>query len=173
MRPHDAHRKASAGHLKVQVCTVSTSRFAKMRGGEEYSDEAGDEAERMMVKSGHRVTRRELISDDVKMLRKAVRRFLSGRDDVLLFTGGTGVSKRDVTIETVRPFFEKELDGFGELLRRISYEEVGGAATLTRATAGVARGKLIACMPGSPGAVRTAMQAFGEEIPHAIFIARS
>ena len=115
---------------------------------------------------------RELISDDAKALRREVGRFLSVKDDVLLFTGGTGVSPRDITIETVRPYFEKEITGFGELLRRVSFDEIGSAAMLTRATAGVAKGKLIVCMPGSPGAVETALRAAMGEFPHILFIAK-
>jgi len=76
-----------------------------------------------------------------------------------------------VTIETVRPFFDKELDGFGELVRRLGYEEIGSAALLTRATAGVVSGKIIVCLPGSPDAVRTAMRAFAGEFSHARFVA--
>lgn len=107
------------------------------------------------------------------MIREEVKRFLAGKCDVLVLMGGTGVSGRDVTIETVRPLLEKELDGFGELLRQVGYRKIGAAAMLTRATAGVARGKLVLCLPGSPGAVRDALRAFGGELPHALFVARS
>jgi molybdopterin adenylyltransferase len=158
--------------LRVAVVTVSTSRYAKMKEGAEFSDEAGDVAAEETRKGGHEVSRRSLISDDRAMLRKEVRGFLAGKDDVLLFTGGTGLSPRDVTVETVRPFFEKELDGFGELVRRLGYDEIGGAAMLTGATAGVASGKLIVCMPGSPNGVRTALRASVGEFPHILFIAK-
>lgn len=144
-----------------------------MKDGKRYTDEAGQVAEEETARAGHLVTGRALVSDDAAMLRGEVRKFLSGSEDVLLLAGGSGVSGRDITIETVRPYFEKELEGFGELLRRISYDEVGGAGILTRATAGVAKGKLIVCMPGSPGAVRTAMKAFVGEFPHVLFVARS
>jgi molybdenum cofactor biosynthesis protein B len=106
------------------------------------------------------------------MIRREVKGFLRGRYDLLLLTGGTGLSPRDITIEIVRPFFEKEIDGFGELLRRLGYDEIGSAAMLSRATAGVAAGKVIVCMPGSPNGVRTAMRAFVGEFPHMLFIAR-
>jgi len=172
MKPHEQHRSQGARRLRVAVVTVSTSRYAKMKGGAEYTDEAGDLAANETEKAGHSVSRRSLISDDRAMLRREVKDFLSGGEDVLLFTGGTGLSPRDVTVETVRPFFEKELDGFGELVRRLGYDEIGSAAALTRATAGVASGKLIVCMPGSPAAVKTAMRAFVGEFPHALFIAK-
>jgi molybdenum cofactor biosynthesis protein B len=140
--------------------------------GEDYTDEAGDVAVSESVRAGHTVSGRALVSDDSRMLRKEVSRFLAGKDDVLLFTGGTGVSPRDITIETVRPYFEKEITGFGELLRRVSFDDIGSAAMLTRATAGVANGKLIVCMPGSPGAVETALRTAVGEFPHILFVAR-
>jgi len=136
-------------------------------------DESGDSAQHELVKLGYELKIRELISDDQEMLRKEVEKFLSGREDVLIFLGGTGVSGRDVTIETIRPFMEKELDGFGETLRHLSYEEIGSAAIMTRATAGVAKGKLIVCLPGSPGAVSLALKSLGREFPHILFVARS
>ncbi len=173
MRPHEKHRREGARRLRVAVVTVSSSRYAKMRDGAEYSDEGGDVAAEEAKRAGHEVSRRSLISDDRIMLRREVRRFFAGREDVLLFTGGTGLSSRDITVETVRPFFEKELVGFGELVRRLGYDEVGAAAALSRATAGVAKGKLILCMPGSPGAVRTSMKTLAGEFAHAVFISRS
>jgi len=172
LKPHEEHRSKGPKSLEVILVTVSTSRYAKMREGVPYTDEGGDAAAGACVKAGHRVTRRTLISDDSQMIRKETRVFLSGHADVLLFTGGTGLSPRDITVETVKPFFEKELEGFGELVRRLGYDEIGAAAALTRATAGVARGKLIVCMPGSPNAVRSAMRAFVGEFPHVMFIAR-
>jgi len=170
MQPHEEHRRKAERRLRVAVVTVSTSRYAKMKEGSSYTDEGGDAAAEEAVSAGHAVSRRSMISDDQTMLRREVRKFLTGKEDVLLFTGGTGLSPRDVTVETVRPYFEKELEGFGELVRRLGYDEIGGAAILTRATAGVASGKLIVCMPGSPGAVRTAMKAFAREFAHALFV---
>jgi molybdenum cofactor biosynthesis protein B len=172
MKPHEEHRKDAERHLKVVIVTVSTSRYEKKAEGRPFTDEAGDVAVEETRGAGHLVTRRVMISDDRAMIRREASAFLSGEEDVLLFAGGTGLAANDVTVETVRPFFEKELEGFGELVRRLGYDEVGAAAALTRATAGVAKGKLIACMPGSPDGVRTAMRAFVKEFPHMVFIAR-
>jgi molybdenum cofactor biosynthesis protein B len=173
LRPHEKHRKEAKGRLRVRIVTVSTSRYESRKGGEELPDEGGETAESEARRAGHFVTGRDLVSDDAPMLRGEVKKFLSGKDDVLLLTGGTGVSSRDVTIESVRPFFEKELVGFGELLRRISYDEIGSAAMLTRATAGVAKGKLLVCLPGSPGGVRTALRATMADFPHILLVARN
>ena len=78
--------------------------------------------------------------------------------DVAIFSGGTGITPTDITIETVTPFFEKTLPGFGEFFRRISFDRVGSAAVLSRAVAGVAKGKALFCIPGSPNAVRIAVE---------------
>ncbi|MDG6900649.1 MAG: MogA/MoaB family molybdenum cofactor biosynthesis protein [Nitrososphaerota archaeon] len=171
--PHEKHRSSGSGQIAVVVVTVSTSRYASKQQGGKADDESGDVAARELGRLGHRLARRELISDEPSMIRSEVERFLKGEDDVLVFLGGTGVSKRDVTIESARPFFEKELDGFGELLRSASFKKVGAASVLTRATAGVASGKLILCLPGSPDAAATALKSFGKEMPHALFVARS
>ena len=172
MKPHEEHRKSARGGLRAWVVTVSTSRSRKKERGEGFSDEGGDDAETWMERAGHVITSRDLIPDDAARLKAVVRRFLAGGDDILLLTGGTGISPTDVTIEAVRPFFEKELSGFGEILRSLSYDEIGAAAMLTRATMGVSKGKLIVCLPGSPGAVRTALRAFSGEFAHALYVAR-
>jgi len=173
LMPHEKHRNSGPRELAVVLVTVSTSRYASRKQEGKSNDESGDVASREIGRLGHRLSRRELISDEPAMIRSEVERFLGGTDDVIVFLGGTGVSRRDVTIETVRPFFEKELDGFGELLRRVSFRKVGAASVLTRATAGVASGKLILCLPGSPDAAATALRSFGKELPHILFVARS
>jgi molybdenum cofactor biosynthesis protein B len=173
VKPHEKHRHSAPEHLNVRIVTVSTSRFAKEQDGERFTDESGDLAESEVRKGGHSVTERALISDEKKMIRREMSRFLSGNDDVMIFTGGTGVAKRDVTVDAVRPYFEKELVGFGELFRRLSFDDIGFAGILSRATAGIVRGKLVLCLPGSPEAVRLALGSFLEELPHLVFVARS
>ncbi len=156
------------------VVTVSTSRFkAEADGGRPPRDESGDLAQAIIERAGGVVEGRKLISDDAKLLRSTVSLAMRKRGlDVLVLTGGTGVSTTDVTIEAVRPFFEKEIEGFGELFRAVSYQKIGPAAALSRATAGVAKGKLILCLPGSPDAVRTALELFLGEVPHVLHLAR-
>ncbi len=172
MKPHAEHRSKAPARLSFEVVTVSSSRWRKKKEGKEFRDEAGDVAALLIQDAGHSVSRRRLVSDSRPMIEKEVKDFFKGKDDVLVLTGGTGVAKADVTIEAVRPFFEKELDGFGELLRRVSYDEIGAAAFLTRATAGVSKGKLIVCLPGSPGAVTTALKTTIAELPHVLYVAR-
>ena len=136
-------------------------------------DESGDLAQEMVEATKGVVVERALVPDDAKLLRSTVSRALREKDlDVIVLTGGTGVSTTDVTIETVRPLFEKEIEGFGEIFRSASYQRIGVAAALSRATAGVAKGKVILCLPGSPDAVRTALELFVGEIPHVLHLTR-
>jgi molybdenum cofactor biosynthesis protein B len=178
--PDQSHREAAAsgegsvrGSLGFYVATVSSTRYEAASGGREPPDESGDVAAREIAVGQHRVVERRLISDERGLLEDALAAGLrNGAADVVLFTGGTGVSPRDITIETIRPRLEKELEGFGEIFRAISYKEVGAAAMLTRATAGILQGKLVLCLPGSPNAVATALRLVMKEIPHILYIAR-
>jgi len=173
LKPHEKHRALGPKKIEAVLVTVSTSRYRAREGAERFTDESGDMAEREMGRLGYRVIRRGLVPDDETLIRAEVNRFLSGTGDALVLMGGTGVSRRDVTIETVRPFFEKEIDGFGELLRNLSLRKIGAAAMLTRATAGVVGGKLVVCLPGSPDATRMGLRTIGKEFPHLLFVARS
>jgi molybdenum cofactor biosynthesis protein B len=170
---HIRHRELSKRKLSFFIVTVSTSRYRKKRNSEKYTDESGDIAEKVVKAKGHNVERRTLISDDELQIKETLDSFLKSNGDVIVFTGGTGVSSRDLTVETVRQFFEKELEGYGELIRMLSYRKIGTAAILTRATAGIAKGKLIVCLPGSPDGVKLALEKTISEFPHIVFIARS
>jgi len=139
----------------------------------QVADESGDLAQEMIEAAKGVVVERALVPDDAKLLRSTVSRALRQKSlDVLVLTGGTGVSTTDVTIESVRPLLQKEIEGFGEIFRSVSYQRIGVAAALSRATAGVAKGKVILCLPGSPDAVRTALELFVGEIPHVLHLAR-
>ena len=171
MKPHETHRTAARHVLIFHLVTVSSSRFKMMHSGSEYKDESGDLASRLILEAGHTVDTRTLLPDEKVMIRRVVQDFLKSGIHVMVLIGGTGVSSSDVTVESVVPFFEKELTGFGELLRNLSYQTIGSAALLTRATAGTAKGKLIVCLPGSPNAVETALRSFISEFPHIVSIA--
>jgi molybdenum cofactor biosynthesis protein B len=168
---HDAPKR----RLRYLIVTVSTSRYnrLKSKGRKEVDDESGDTAQEIIASKKGVVSERRLVSDDPAQLKTALRDALK-KDaiDVIVFTGGTGVSSTDVTIETLRPLFEKEIEGFGELFRFVSYQKIGAAAALSRATAGIAKRKVILCLPGSPNAVKTALTMFIGEIPHILHLAR-
>lgn len=161
-----AHRAEGSARPPVQcaVVTVSDSRT-------EATDESGDLICRLLETDGHRVVDRALLKNDEFAVRELVGRLIT-RDDVdaVLLTGGTGLGSKDRTVEAVRPLMEKELPGFGELFRLLSYQEqVGTAAILSRAVAGSAHGKLIVSMPGSKAAVELALtKVLLPEIRHLI-----
>jgi len=165
------HRKNAPKNLKIAVLTVSDSRAAAMREGND-KDISGKLVEQRLRDVGHTTTRK-IVPDEVKQIRAAVRKFISDKKiNVVITVGGTGITKRDVTIETLRSLFEKELPGFGEVLRHLGYQKVGGPAILTRATAGLIERKPVFCLPGAPNAVDVAMDLILPELGHLVKHAR-
>ncbi len=161
-----AHRAEAAQRdgARCVVLTVSDSRTVA-------TDESGALIERLLVDAGHAVVSRQLLANDDAPLREAVEDALARDDvDVVLCTGGTGLGARDRTIDVVRPLLARELPGFGELFRMLSFQEqIGAAAMLSRALAGAACGKFVAVMPGSRAAVELAMtRLIVPELQHAI-----
>ncbi len=138
------------------------------------TDESGGIAESILRKEGHGVCRRLIVRNDEGEIERIIGELLnSGEIDVILTIGGTGLSTRDVTVETVSKTVEKRVEGFGELFRFLSYNEIGTAAMLTRAFAGVAKGKILICLPGSKNAVELAIRKLIlPEIGHMIREAR-
>ncbi|MEM1807236.1 MAG: MogA/MoaB family molybdenum cofactor biosynthesis protein, partial [Pyrobaculum sp.] len=134
-------------------------------------DESGDVAVKMVTEAGHVVVGRDLIPDDVRLIRRKIFELTNREDvDIIVFTGGTGLTSTDVSIEAARPMFEKEIEGFGDVFRYYSIQEVGTAAFLTRATAGLVGGKVVVLLPGSPNAVKTGMRILLEEATHLLYL---
>ena len=124
----------------------------------EKEDQTGREAVALIEAEGHRVASHSLVPNDEGRIKAEVERLIADPEvKVIVTSGGTGIGRRDRTVTAVAPLLEKEMPGFGELFRRLSYDEVGVAAVMSRATAGVSGGKLIFLLPGSRGAVRTAL----------------
>lgn len=154
LNPVHEHHVAGAqlGMLLAAVITLSDTRT-------EADDHSGRAIRELLAEGGHQVIHYAVMKDDPRPLRSAVRELLDGGNvDFIITNGGTGISPRDQTIEAIRPLLQKELEGFGDLFRFLSYQDVGSAALLSRATAGVAGRNLIFCLPGSRGAVRLAME---------------
>ena len=168
------HKATAPKVLNFGIFVCSTSRYRLMQKGEKISDVSGDTIEALLKNAGHAVLFKKIISDDKVMIQEAVKSVLDSADlDVAVFCGGTGITHSDVTIETVSPFLEKTLPGFGEIFRRLSYDKVGSAAVLSRAVAGVAKGKAFFCIPGSPDAVRVSVEMLIlPETPHIVRHAR-
>ena len=168
------HKEKAPRRVRFALLTISTSRYNLKVKGESFTDASADAANSILSSSGHEVVLREVVSDDSSMIREGLDRLVSdARVEAVVSMGGTGITPTDVTIETVRPLLEKELEGFGETFRRLSYDQIGGAAILTRCTAGVIKGKVVFCLPGSPQAVETAFkELIVPEVGHILAHAR-
>jgi molybdenum cofactor biosynthesis protein B len=136
--------------VRIAVLTVSDTRSLA-------EDKSSDLLAARIREAGHLLAAREIVTDDVAAIRGVVERWIGDAGiDVVITTGGTGFTGRDVTPEAVEPLFEKRMDGFSEVFHRISYDKIGTSTIQSRATAGVANSTFIFVLPGSPGACRDA-----------------
>jgi molybdenum cofactor biosynthesis protein B len=148
----EQHRKAAPTLLGFAVITVSDTRTPG-------DDVSGRTLSDMAQAAGHRVEESTLVPDEIPAIRGAVELALARKGvDVVVLTGGTGFSPRDVTIEAVKPLLERPIEGFGELFRMLSWQQVGSAAMLSRAAAGLIGSQAVFLLPGSPKAVALAME---------------
>lgn len=148
----DEHKQTAPRSVTCKVITVSDTRT-------EATDKSGQLMISLLKENGHVIGDYVIVKDSKEEItREVLRGCIDDRVDIILTNGGTGIAKRDVTIETVQALFEKEISGFGELFRMLSYtEDIGSAAILSRAIAGVIQNKAIFSTPGSTGAVKLAM----------------
>jgi molybdenum cofactor biosynthesis protein B len=170
----DLHKASSPKTLGIYIVTCSTSKFNELSTGTKPEDASGDIIEKLALTAGHRIEGRKLISDSKTMIQKTVKQVLATKTvDAVIITGGTGLSPRDVTIESTAPMMTKSIPGFGELFRKISYDRIGAAAMMSRTLAGSVKGRMLFCLPGSPDAVQTAMeQLILPELGHMIRVIR-
>jgi len=158
------HRSAAAGALTFGIITVSDTRTLD-------DDTGGALIAELLQGAGHSVAKRAIVADDPERIVAAVLELV--RDpavDVVLTTGGTGIARRDVTYEAVCSILDRQIAGFGELFRILSWEEIGSAAMLSRATAGAIGSTAIFSLPGSRNAIRLAMEKLIlPEIEHVVF----
>jgi molybdopterin adenylyltransferase len=135
---------------RIAVITISDTRTTA-------DDKSGNTLVERIAAAGHHLADRMIVKDDIRQIRSAVRKLTARKDvDVIISTGGTGLTGRDVTIEAMRPLFDKEIEGFGVVFHMISYAKIKTSTVQSRATAGVVKGKYVFCLPGSPGACRDA-----------------
>ena len=153
------HKSKAPKKINFYVIISSSSRYDKFKNREMFTDPSGDLIVELIKNAGHEVASKEILPDDMFLLGKHVGNAIGSENvDAIIVSGGTGVSITDVTIETLRPMMIKTLPGFGEIFRKLSYDDIGSAAIMTRALAGIAdQGKVIFCIPGSPQAVRLVM----------------
>jgi molybdenum cofactor biosynthesis protein B len=135
--------------IKIAILTVSDSRT-------EADDTSGDALVERLTKAGHKLVEKIICTDDKYKIREIVSRWIADKDvDVVISTGGTGLTGRDITPEALTPLFDKEIEGVGELFRWVSYQEIGTSTIASRCVGGLANGTFIFCLPGSTGACRT------------------
>ncbi len=147
----EEHKAAGPAVVSCFILTVSDTRT-------ERTDTSGQAISDLLAAAGHLVAGRAIVKDEpADVIRVVSDQLSSGETQVIITTGGTGLTSRDSTYEAIGELIEKRLDGFGELFRMLSYHAIGPAAMLSRASAGVARGKVIVSLPGSEAAVRLAM----------------
>jgi len=148
----DAHRASAPTSVGLFIVTFSDTR-------DRSTDRGGDAVEEMAVAAGHRIQGRAIVREQVEHARLEIASLLARDDfDVLITTGGTGIAPRDLAADLFGLLYERTLPGFGELFRMLSFAEIGSAAWLSRASAGIARGKAVFSLPGSPAAARLAME---------------
>ncbi|MFN4142168.1 molybdenum cofactor biosynthesis protein B [Aestuariivirga sp.] len=134
--------------VRIAILTISDTRTLE-------NDTSGQTLVDRVAEAGHLLSARKIVRDDIRGIRHVIRDWTNRSDiDVIISTGGTGLTGRDVTVEAMRPLFEKEIDGFGMLFHMVSFPKIGTSTIQSRATAGVMKGKYIFCLPGSPGACR-------------------
>ncbi len=145
------HKRGAPASARVFVLTVSDTRDLQ-------TDTSGAAIASILEEAGHTVTGRQVVPDEPAEVQRVLRQQLAGPEaQVIITTGGTGITSRDTTYEAVCNLLQKRLDGFGELFRMLSYQEIGAAAMLSRACAGIAGGKIVFVLPGSENAVRLAL----------------
>ena len=160
----DRHRESAPEAVRVAVLTISDTRTRE-------TDTGGDVAEEILSEAGQEIVARQIVRDEVSGIRANLIDLLANPDvDAVVTTGGTGISGRDTTYEVVDRMLEKKLDGFGEIFRMLSYEEIGAAAIMSRAVAGTVGTKFVASLPGSRNAVRLAVEKLlVPELAHIVF----
>ena len=157
-----AHKASAPRAVRVAVLTISDTRT-------DADDSSGRAIADLLEADGHLVVVRAIVRDEPAQVTAFVRSHLAGDAQVILTTGGTGITSRDSTFEAIDALFEKRLDGFGELFRMLSYADIGPAAMMSRACAGLVAGRVVVALPGSESAVRLAMtKLLLPELPHLV-----
>ncbi|MGQ4875020.1 MAG: MogA/MoaB family molybdenum cofactor biosynthesis protein [Promethearchaeia archaeon] len=173
MSVHEEHKKKGPKLVRLALIIVSTSRYKELIEGKPTTDKTIPIVKKLAKEyDSIDLTEYSIISDDEDQIVGELYKYI-GRADVnaIIFSGGTGLSKKDITIETIEPLFDKKIDGFGELFRYLSYKEIGASAMLSRASAGAIAEKPVFLLPGSPKAVELALQKLIiPELRHIVYI---
>jgi molybdenum cofactor biosynthesis protein B len=160
----EEHREKAPKSARFAVITISDTRTVR-------DDLSGKAVIELMEAGGHESVKKVIVRDEASEIQRALREMIEDpRVQAIVMNGGTGISKRDVTLEAVARFEEKQIPGFGELFRALSYKEIGSAAMMSRAVAFVSESKIVFCLPGSEKAVRMAVsQLIAPELGHMVW----
>ena len=153
------HKKGAPRSVKFILIIVSDTRYREFKSGRVTSDKTSEIVRTILNQTQHKLVGIEYVPDEIELIQKAVLEVIAmQKADVVLLSGGTGITKRDVTVQAIKPILERELQGFSVLFHMLSYNDVGTATMISRAFAGVKAGIVIFGMPGSPNAVRLALK---------------
>lgn len=157
-------------HLSFSLLIISDSRYQQLKMNQEISDLTIPIVKELLLKHNHKILSVDIIPDEPESLKETIKTVINTYNpNIIITSGGTGINKRDITIETMKQLFTKELPGFGELFRNLSYKQIGSTAILSRSTAGIYLNTLIFCLPGSPKAVELAItEIILKVVPHAL-----
>lgn len=161
------HKSKAPKSVNLAIITVSDTRT-------EADDSSGMAIADIMARAGHSIVRRAIVKDEIEEIQKALRELIEDNGvQAVVMNGGTGIARRDVTLEAVTPFVEKSIPGFGELFRALSFNQVGSAAMMSRASAFVTERKIVFCLPGSEKAVGLAVEKLiAPELGHMVWEAQ-
>jgi molybdopterin adenylyltransferase len=159
----ESHQAAGPKSVSVAIVTISDTRTLE-------NDSSGHYLGQELRQAGHTVLERVIVKDDPEQIKKTLEHLLKSKAQVVITSGGTGITGRDNTVPIVESLIVKPMPGFGELFRMLSYQEVGAAAMLSRAVGGLAKGALLFALPGSSNAVKTAWEKLlKDELGHLVF----
>jgi len=173
MKVHEQHKKKGPDIVNLALIIVSTSKFNEIQEKEISSDKTIPLVQQALEQNpGVFLISSEIVSDDEIQIVETLKRLLNESSlHVIVFSGGTGLTPKDVTYEAIKPLLEKTMDGFGELFRYLSYKEIGPSSMFSRALAGKIRNKAIFLLPGSPNAVKLALNSLIlPEIKHLVYM---
>ncbi|MFX1311929.1 MAG: molybdenum cofactor biosynthesis protein B [Promethearchaeota archaeon] len=173
MKIHEEHKKKGPKVINIALIIVSTTRFNELQEKRESSDKTIPLVRQLL--KGHEMISlyaTEIIPDNKEKIKNVLKKYLDYESiHTIIFSGGTGLTHRDITYETIKPLLEKEITGFGELFRYLSYKEISSAAMLSRATGGKIKNKAIFLLPGSPNAVELAFkELLIPELSHVMYM---
>jgi len=173
MKVHEEHKKKGPKIVNIALVVVSTTRFNELQKGEETSDKTIPLIKQVLIEYPQiSLAATDIVPDEVNHIKNILNKLLDSISiHAIIFSGGTGLTIKDVTYETIQPLIEKEITGFGELFRFLSYQDIGASAMLSRASGGRIKNKAVFILPGSPKAVELAFRKLLiPELSHIVYM---